>query len=157
MNKLRKKELSDEIIAQVPLEHHELLSLDPASKLPVIHIENERGFHEKIINHKNFYINNDWFADMKKSEKSCTSARCLTTAAIDTDDLNLYTKSLFHVAKDDKAVSSILRFCPSWECVQGIKSSFHKVQESGLFLDVEEHAHLQLEGFTVIGLAQLNL
>ena len=49
-NKLRKKELSDEIInAQVSLEHHKLLSLGPPSELPVIHTENERRFHEKII------------------------------------------------------------------------------------------------------------
>ena len=41
MNKLCKKELSDEIIAQVWLEHHELLSLDPPSELPLIHTENE--------------------------------------------------------------------------------------------------------------------
>ena len=40
-NKLCKKELSNEIIAQVSLEHHELLSLDPASELPVIHTGNE--------------------------------------------------------------------------------------------------------------------
>ena len=54
MNKLCKKELSEEIIAQVSLEHHELLSLDPPSELPVVHTENERRFHDKIINHKNF-------------------------------------------------------------------------------------------------------
>ena len=46
------------------------------------------------------------------------------------------------------------------------KSSFNNVQplvtmtvkkEPGLVLDEEERTHLQLEGFTVIGLAQLNL
>ena len=30
-------------------------------------------------------------------------------------------------------------------------------KEPGLVLDVEERAHLQLEGFTVIGLVQLDL
>ena len=49
LNKLCKKDLSDEIIAQVSLEHHELLSLDPPSERPVIHTENERSFHDKII------------------------------------------------------------------------------------------------------------
>ena len=53
MNKLCKKELSDEIIAQVALEHQELFSLDPPSELPVIHTENER-FHDKIIKTKKF-------------------------------------------------------------------------------------------------------
>ena len=48
-NKLRKKELSDGIIAQVSLEHHKLLSLGPSRELPVIHTENERRFNEKII------------------------------------------------------------------------------------------------------------
>ena len=41
MNKLCTKELSDEIIAHVSLEYHELLSLDPPSELPLIHTENE--------------------------------------------------------------------------------------------------------------------
>ena len=50
--------------------------------------------------------------------------------------------------------------------MQEIKSSFHNVQplvsmkvkkEPGLVLDVEERAHSQLEGFAVIGLAQLDL
>ena len=63
-------------------------------------------------------------------------------------------------------MSSTLTFCPSWKCVQEIKSSFHNVQplvsmkvkkEPGLVLDVEERAHSQLEGFAVIGLAQLDL
>ena len=49
LNKLCKKDLSDEIIAQVSLEHHELLSLDPPSERAVIHTENERSFHDKII------------------------------------------------------------------------------------------------------------
>ena len=49
--------------------------------------------------------------------------------------------------------------------MQEIKSSFHNVQplasmtvkkEPGLVLDVEERAHLQLEGFTVFGIAQLD-
>ena len=53
MNKLCEKELSDEIIAQVALEHQELFSLDPPSELPVIHTENER-FHDKIIKTKKF-------------------------------------------------------------------------------------------------------
>ena len=52
------------------------------------------------------------------------------------------------------------------DCVEEIKSSFHNVQplvsmtvkkEPGLVLDVEERAYLQLEGFTVIGLPQLDL
>ena len=49
LNKLCKKDLFDEIIAQVSLEHHELLSLDPPSERAVIHTENERSFHDKII------------------------------------------------------------------------------------------------------------
>ena len=57
MNKLCKKELSDEIIAQVSLKHHEL-SLDPPSEHPVIHTENDRRFHDLIINHKNFSVKN---------------------------------------------------------------------------------------------------
>ena len=69
MNKLCKKELSDEIIAPVSLEHHKLLSLDPPSERPVIHTGNERRFHDKIINHKNFNVKNDWFVDVKKIEK----------------------------------------------------------------------------------------
>ena len=60
------KKLSDEIIAQVSLEHRELLSLDPPSEFPVIHTENERRFHKKIINQKNFNFKNDWFVDVKK-------------------------------------------------------------------------------------------
>ena len=165
MNKLCKKELSDEIIAQVSLEYQELLSLDPPSEFPVIHTENER-FHNKIINHKNFNVENDWFADVKKSKKSCTCAGCLKKGAINTGDLHLHIKGLFYVAKDDKVVSSTLRFCPIRKCVQEIKSSFHNVQslvimtvkiEPGLVLDVEERAHLQLERFTVIDLAQLDL
>ena len=83
-----------------------------------------------------------------------------------TRNLHLYTKGLFCVAKDDKFVSSNLRFYAGRKCVQEIKSSFHNVQplvimavkkEPGLVLDVEERAHLQLQGFTVIGLAQLDL
>ena len=64
MNKLCKKELSDEIVAQVLLEHHELSSLDPPSELPVIHTENERRFHDKTINHKNFDVKYDWFVNV---------------------------------------------------------------------------------------------
>ena len=37
VNKLCKKNFSDEIIAQVSLEYHKLLSLDPPRELPVIH------------------------------------------------------------------------------------------------------------------------
>ena len=110
MNKLCKKELSDEIIAQVSLEHHEL-SLDPPSELPVIHTENDRRFHDKIINHKNFSVKNDWFVDVKKLKKSCTCAGCLKKGAINTGDLHLYTKGLFYVAKDGKVVSCTLRLC----------------------------------------------
>ena len=166
MNKLCKKELSNEIIAQVLLEHHELLSLDPPSELLVIHTENERRFHDKIINHKKFNVKYDWFVAVKKSKKSCTCAGCLKKGNISTGDLYLYTKGLFHVAKDDRFVSSTLTFCPSWKCVQEIKSSFHNVQplvsmkvkkEPGLVLDVEQRAHSQLEGLAVIGLAQLDL
>ena len=65
---------------------------------------------------------------MKKSKKSCTCAGCLKKGAISTRDLHLYTKGLFYVVKDDKVVSSTLRFCPSWKYVQEIKSSFHNVQ-----------------------------
>ena len=105
---------------------------------------------------------------MKKSKKSCTCAGCLKKGAISTRDLHLYTKGLFYVVKDDKVVSSTLRFCPSWKYVQEIKSSFHSVQplvsmtvkkkkKTGLVIDVEELVHLQLEGFTVTDLAQLHL
>ena len=128
MNKLCKKELSDEIIAQVSLEHHKLLSLDPPSELPVIHTGNERRFHDKIINHKNFNVKNDWFVDVKKSKKSCTCVGYLKKGAINTGDLHFYTKGLFYVARDGKVVSSTLRFCPSRKCVQEIKSSFPNVQ-----------------------------
>ena len=128
MNKLCKKEISDAIIAQVSLEYHELLSLDPPGELIVIHTENERKFHDKIINNKSFNVKNDWFFDVKKSKKSCTCAGCLKKGAINTGDLHLYTKGLSYVAKDDKVVSSTLIFCPSWKCVQEIKSSFHNVQ-----------------------------
>ena len=38
------------LFSQVSLEHRELLSLDPPNELPIIHIENERKFHYKIIN-----------------------------------------------------------------------------------------------------------
>ena len=101
----------------------------------------------------------------KNWKKNCTCAGSLRKGAINTGDLHLYTKGLFYVAKDDKVVSSTLRFCPYRKCVQEIKSSFHNVQplasttvkkEPGLVLDVEERAHLQLEGFTVIGIAQLD-
>ena len=103
---------------------------------------------------------------MKKSKKSCTCAGCLKKGAINTGDRHLYTKGLFYVAKDGKVVSCTLRFCPSQKYVQEIKSSFHNFQplvsmtvkkEPGLVLDVEKRAYLQLEGFTVIGLAQLDL
>ena len=69
MNKLCKNQLSFEIIAQVSLKHHEFLSLDPASELPVTHTENERRFHDKIINHNSFNVNNDWSVDVKKMKK----------------------------------------------------------------------------------------
>ena len=70
-----------------------------------------------------------------------------------------------YVVKDDKVVSSTLRFCQSRKCVQEIKKYFnvHPLvrmtvkKEPGLVLYVQERAHLHLEGFTVIGLAQLDL
>ena len=65
---------------------------------------------------------------MKKSKKSCTGAGCLKKGAINTGDLHLHTKGLFYVVKDNKVVSSTLRFCPSGKCVQEMKSSFHNVQ-----------------------------
>ena len=101
---------------------------------------------------------------MKKSKKSCTCAGCLKKGAIITGGLDLCRKGLFYVAKDDKVVSSTLRFCPSRKCVQEIKSSFHNAQplvgmtvKKNLDLDVEERVHLQLEEFIVIGLAQPDL
>ena len=57
----------------------------------------------------------------KKSKKSCTCAGCLKKGAINTGDLHLYTKGLFYLARDSKVVSSTLRFCPYWKCVQEIK------------------------------------
>ena len=53
------------------------LSLDSPSELPVIYTENERRIHEKINNHENFNVMNDWFADVRKLKKSCTCGGCL--------------------------------------------------------------------------------
>ena len=77
MKKSCKKELPDEIIAQVSLDHHELLSVDPPSEFSVIHTENKRRFQDKIINHKNVYVKNDWFVDVKNSKKKLYLCRLL--------------------------------------------------------------------------------
>ena len=105
------------IIAQVSLEYHELLSLDPPSEPPVMHTENKRRFHEKIINHKNFNVRNDWFVDAKKLKKSCNCAGCLKKRATNMKDLHVVTKYLLNVAKEDSVGSSALRFCSSPTCV----------------------------------------
>ena len=36
---------------------------------PVIHTENERRFHHKIIYHKKFNLKNDWLVHVKKLKK----------------------------------------------------------------------------------------
>ena len=98
---------------------------------------------------------------MKKSKKSCTGAGCLKKGAINTGDLHLHTKGLFYVVKDDKVVSSTLRFCPSGKmCARNEKfisqcSTFskHDSKKKPGLVDVEECARLQLEEFTVISLA----
>ena len=88
------------LFSQVSLEHRELLSLDPPNELPIIHIENERKFHYKIINHKKFNVKNDWLADVKKSKKRCICAGCLKKGAINTGDLLLYAKGFFYLVKE---------------------------------------------------------
>ena len=71
-SKLRKKELSDEIIAQVSLEHHKLLPLGPPSELLVIHAENERRFHEKIITR---FFSKQHFNKQRQAEIGRTQAK----------------------------------------------------------------------------------
>ena len=68
-------------------------------------------------------------------------------------------KWFFYVVKDDKIVSCTPRFCPTRKCVQEIKNSF----QCSTFSKHDSKkrtwisSHLQLRGFTVIGLAQLDL
>ena len=62
MNKLRKNFL-------MRLLHKLHWSTMNPNEPPVIHTENERRFHHKIIYHKKFNLKNDWLVHVKKLKK----------------------------------------------------------------------------------------
>ena len=122
MKKSCKKELPDEIIAQISLDHHELLSVDPLGEFSVIHTENERRFQDKIINHKNVYVKNDWFVDVKNSKKKLYLCRLLKKGSHQHrgSSFILYKEFILCCKRRQDCIIH-LRFCQSRKCMHEIK------------------------------------
>lgn len=173
LHEVGKVELDCDILAQVQLTPEELESFTLPAELPLSlktcdesNDSSSRSFHPKIREHSKFSTVSEWFVGIKNSQASSTCSGCLTKAAVKRGDLHIYTKGILYLQKHDRVVETTCRFCPTKSCVQTMRSSLHnirplvelKVKKSpDVALSVEQRMNLQLEGFSIAGLTNIEL